>query len=196
PPSALKALDRNGHVIYLSSFSKSLMPGLRMGYTVARPDLISRLVYRRQAQDICSPPLTQRALAVFIEHGWWHNHIKRMLPRYRERRDALLQAMERLFPATADWTHPQGGFACWVTLPHDVVITDLYLSAIKRGVAFAPGAAFSAAPGGQPHLRLCFGTESPERLTEAVAILGGLLRERSSEHSLPTPSLADYVPMV
>jgi 2-aminoadipate transaminase len=196
PPPALKSADRNGRVIYLSSFSKSLMPGLRIGYVVAPPALINRLVYRRQAQDLCSPPLTQRALAIFIEHGWWHSHIKRMLPRYRERRDTLLQAMQRFFPPGVSWTRPQGGFACWVTLPPEVAITDLYMSAISRGVAFAPGEAFSAAPDGRPHLRLCFSVEPPEHLAEAIAILGSLLRERSASQSLATPSLAEYVPMV
>ncbi|NJM05539.1 PLP-dependent aminotransferase family protein [Candidatus Gracilibacteria bacterium] len=91
-PLALKAQDREGLVLYLSSFSKSLMPGLRIGYAVAAPAIIERLALLRQAQDICSPLLTQRALALFIEQGWWHAHLRRMLPRYRERRDALLQA--------------------------------------------------------------------------------------------------------
>ncbi|NTW03763.1 MAG: aminotransferase class I/II-fold pyridoxal phosphate-dependent enzyme, partial [Oscillochloris sp.] len=124
------------------------------------------------------------------------SHIKRMLPRYRERRDALFQAMERFFPAGVSWTHPAGGFACWVTLPPEIIVTDLYLRAIARGVAFAPGEAFSAAPNALPHLRLCFSAEPPERLSDAVATLGSLLREHSASHSLATPSLAEYVPVV
>jgi DNA-binding transcriptional MocR family regulator len=195
-PPSLKAADRSGRVIYLSSFSKSLMPGLRIGYVVATPDLIGRLVYLRQAQDLCSPPLMQRALAIFIEQGWWHSHIKRMLPRYRERRDALLSAMERFFPAEVIWTRPQGGFSCWVTLPRGSSVSDLYMSAITRGVAFTPGEVFSPAPNPQPHLRLCFSAEPPERLADAVATLGGLLRERGVRGSLSAPALSNYVPVV
>jgi DNA-binding transcriptional MocR family regulator len=193
---ALKSADRSGQVIYLNSFSKSLMPGLRMGYVVAAPALIGRLVHLRQAQDLCSPPLTQRALAIFIEQGWWHGHIKRMLPHYRERRDALLRAMTRFFPAGVTWTRPDGGFACWVTLPPTISVTELYLNAINRGVAFTPGAVFSTAPEQQPHLRLCFSAEPPDRLADAVAIIGGLLRERGGGYGRPTPPLADYVPVV
>ncbi len=196
PPLALKSADRSGRVIYMSSFGKSLMPGLRLGYVVTTPDLIGRLVYLRQAQDICSPPLTQRALAIFIEQGWWHAHIRRMLPRYRERRDALLQAMERFFPAGVSWTRPEGGFACWVSLPANIAVPELYMSAIARGVAFTPGPVFSATPEPQPHLRLCFSAEPPERLADAVAILGGLLRERGGSHGFAPPALSDYVPVV
>lgn len=196
PPPALKADDHGGNVIYLSSFSKSLMPGLRIGYAVARPDIVSQLVMLRQAQDICSPPLTQRALAFFIEQGWLHSHMRRMLPRYRERRDTLLRAMEHFFPIGITWTRPRGGFACWVTLPHGFSVTELYLSAIGRGIAFAPGEAFSAGLESAPHLRLCFSAEPPERLSEAAAILGSLLRERGQKLPITTPGLGDYVPVV
>jgi 2-aminoadipate transaminase len=195
-PRALKADDRDGQVLYLSSFSKSLMPGLRMGYVIARPELIRELMLLRQAQDICSPPLTQRSLAIFIEQGWWQAHMRRMLPRYRERRDALLRAMEHHFPPGVTWTRPRGGFSCWVSLPNGIPAMDLYLSAISRGVAFTPGQVFSAGDERQQHMRLCFSTEAPERLSEAVATLGGLLRERGADHPLNAPDLCDYVPVV
>lgn len=193
---SLKSYDRYGHVIYLSSFSKSLMPGLRLGYVVAAPALIQRMVLARQAFDICSPPLTQRAVAIFVEQGWWHANLKRSLPLYRERRDALLRAMERFFPRTVSWTRPNGGFSCWVTLPADISVTELYLNAISRGVAFAPGEVFKAAPDGRANLRLCFGAEPPDRLVEAVATLGALLRERGYQRPLTAPALGEYVPVV
>lgn len=196
PPQALKANDRNGLVIYLSSFSKNLMPGLRLGYLVASPALITGFVRLRQAQDICSPPLTQRAMAVFLEQGWWHSHVRRMLPRYRERRDTLLRAMERHFPMGVTWTRPRGGFSAWVTLPPEIAVMDLYLSAISRGVAFVPGQVFSAANEGQHHLRLCFSAEPPERISEAVATLGALIRERGGHPTPPAPGLSEYVPVV
>lgn len=196
PPPALKAEDRGGRVIYLSSFSKSLMPGLRIGYMVAPPALIKDLVQRRQAQDICSPLLTQRALAIFIEQGWWHAHMRRMLPRYRERRDTLLRGMERHFPMGVSWTRPRGGFSCWVSLPPGISVTELYMSAVARGVAFAPGEVFHADAAAGPHLRLCFAAEPPERIAEAVVALGALLRERGGSRTLSAPSLGDYVPVV
>jgi DNA-binding transcriptional MocR family regulator len=196
PPRALKADDRGGQVLYMSSFSKSLMPGLRLGYVVAPPPMIKELARLRQAQDVCSPPLTQRALSIFIEQGWLQSHLRRMLPRYRERRDALLRAMERNFPMGVTWTHPRGGFSTWVSLPQGIQIMDLYLSAIGRGVAFAPGQVFNAGGEGSPHLRLCFGAEPPERIGEAVATLGALIRERGGSRVLPTADLGEYVPVV
>lgn len=195
PPPALKSIDRSGQVIYLSSFSKCLMPGLRIGYAVAPAASIHKMVLARQAHDLCSPLLTQRALALFIERGWLHSHVRRVLPHYRERRDALLQALERFLPADVQWTYPHGGMACWVTLPQLTSSADLYMRAIARGVAFAPGEVFKATSDGQAHFRLCFGAESPERITEAVATLGSLLREQG----LRQPHRAhpgEYVPIV
>lgn len=196
PPRALKADDRAGQVIYMSSFSKNLMPGLRIGYVVAPPAIIRQLVRLRQAQDICSPPLTQRALAIFIEQGWWQSHRRRMLPHYRERRDAMLRAMERHFPMGVTWTRPRGGFSSWVTLPRGIPVMELYVSAINRGVAFAPGQVFCASGDGAHQMRLCFGAEPPERIGEAIATLGALIRERGGSRALPTSDLGDYVPVV
>lgn len=196
PPPALKAADRNGLVIYLSSFAKNLMPGLRLGYAVASPDIIQRMGMLRQAYDICSPLLTQRALAIFLEQGALHNHLRRVRPHYQERRDALLRAMTRYFPAGVSWTNPQGGYSCWVRLPAEVNVTDLYLSAIGRGVAFTPGAAFSAAPEAHPHLRLCYGTEDPDRLSEAIVTLGSLLRERQNGGPPSGQLMSDFIPVV
>lgn len=196
PLPPLKADDRSGWVVYLSSFSKCLMPGLRIGYLLAAPSIVQRIVHARQTHDICSPPLTQRALALFIEQGWLHTHFKRVLPHYRERRDILLQAMARFFPPGITWTHPQGGFSSWVRLPAGLVSKDLYLSAIARGVAFTPGEVFSPLPDDRPHMRLCYGAESPERITEAVAILGALLRESCTSQPLPRATVGDYVPLV
>lgn len=196
PPAALKANDHTGHVIYLGSVSKNLMPGLRIGYTVASPALVQRLVIARQTQDLCSSPLTQRALATFIEQGWMHSHIKRMLPHYRERRDALLRAMECFFPDGVTWTLPRGGFSCWVTMPATISVKELYLSAIAREVAFAPGEVFASTSDDHSHLRLCFGAESPERITEAIATLGTLLRERFARQPGASTTLRDYIPLV
>jgi 2-aminoadipate transaminase len=196
PPPALKAADHTGRVIYLSSFAKNLMPGLRIGYAIAAPEIIQRMAMLRQASDICAPLLTQRALAVFLEQDALHNHLRRVLPRYQERRDALLRAMTRFFPAGVGWTQPRGGYSCFVRLPDGVNVTDLYLSAIGRGVAFTPGAAFSAEPEAHPHLRLCYGTEHPDRLVEAIATLGSLLRERQHGIAPHGSAISDFIPVV
>jgi 2-aminoadipate transaminase len=196
PPPSLKSEDFTGNVIHLGGFSKSLMPGLRVGYIVAPPSFLRQAVTVRQAQDLCSPLFVQRTLANFISHGWHTAHIRRVLPRYRERRDALLRAMEQHFPADVFWTRPRGGFACWVTLPPSISVTEVYLAAIERGVAFAPGEVFCASPSNRSEFRLSFSTQSPSNINNAIATLGELLRERSHRRNLPVPTSNDCLPIV
>jgi DNA-binding transcriptional MocR family regulator len=195
-PPALKADDHSGLVFHVGGLSKSLMPGLRMGYVVAPPAALQQLSAMRQANDLCSPLLTQRALALFIAKGWLSGHIRRMLPRYRERRDALLRAMEQNFPAGVYWTRPRGGFSCWVTLPQNCSVTELYIAAIERGVAFAPGDVFCAVPAPRPQMRLSFGAQPPRTIADAVAVLGELLRERSGRRVVPLLAEGDCRPLV
>jgi 2-aminoadipate transaminase len=195
-PPALKADDPCGLVLHLGSFSKALLPGVRVGYIAAAPQFIECLVAAKQADDLCSPPLLQRALALFIQQGQLTAHLRRVLPRYRERRDALLAALSRRMPSELSWTSPRGGFSVWVTLPRGASTTDLYLAAIERGVAFAPGDAFFAGPPPRPHIRLSFATQPPEVIDEAIQILGDVLSQHLARRRIATPALADYVPLV
>lgn len=195
-PAPLKAHDPHGLVLYVSSFSKSLFPGARLGYVVAAPQLVARLASAKQASDLCSSPLLQRALAVFVQRGWLAAHLRRSLPRYRERRDALLTAMARRFPSGVRWTVPAGGFTTWVALPPGVSTTDLYLSSIERGVAFVPGDVFFAGPAPAPYIRLSFALLQPEVLTEAVEVLGDLLGAQLTRRSLTREAPADCIPLV
>src|SRR5215210_5823856 len=169
-PPALKASDQAGLVLHVSSFSKSLLPGARIGYIVATPQTLGRLVAAKQADDLCSPPLLQRALALFIQHGWLASHMRRVIPRYRERRDALMTAMAQHFPSGLRWTTPHGGFCSWVALPPHTSIADLYLAAAERGVAFAPGDVFFADRPPQPYMRPAFSSLPPEMISEAIQI--------------------------
>ena len=196
PPAPLKASDASGLVVYLSSFSKSLFPGVRVGYVAATPQLIARLTAAKQADDLCSSPLLQRALAIFVQRGWMTAHQRRVVPRYRERRDALLTAMARSFPAGVRWTSPQGGFCSWITLPAGVSVTDLYLAAIECGVAFAPGDVFFAGPAPQPAMRLSFATQPPHVIAEAVEVIGRLLGTQITRRAMTRETPAEYIPLV
>jgi DNA-binding transcriptional MocR family regulator len=195
-PLALQAEDGAGLVIHVGSFSKSLLPGVRIGYIAAAPDLISRLVVAKQSDDLCSPPLLQRAMALFLQHGRLAAHLRRALPRYRERRDALLSALVQHFPAGLRWTTPRGGFCSWVALPPGVSTTELYLAAVERGVAFAPGDVFFSGPAPRPYMRLAFATQPPEVIDEAIQVLGEVLGTQLSRRLFRAPAVADYVPLV
>jgi DNA-binding transcriptional MocR family regulator len=195
-PPALKADDPAGLVLHIGSFSKSVLPGARIGYVVATPHLVGRLAAAKQADDLCSPPLLQRAMALFIQHGWLASHLRRTIPRYRERRDALMNAMARHFPSGVHWTTPRGGFCSWVTLPVGVSTADLYLAGVERGVAFAPGDVFFARPVPQPNIRLSFSSLPPELIGEATQVLGQILSVHLARRSFSPSALADCVPLV
>jgi len=157
---------------------------------------MNRIVAAKQADDLCSPPLLQRALALFIQHGWLASHLRRVIPRYRERRDALMTAMAQHFPSGLRWTTPHGGLCSWVALPPNISVADLYLAAAERGVAFAPGDVFFAERPPQPYMRLAFGSLPPELISEATQILGQIIGSHLTRRSFVMPPLADYIPLV
>jgi DNA-binding transcriptional MocR family regulator len=196
PPLALKADDHEGFVAHIGSFSKALLPGVRIGYIAAAPQLIRRLVAAKQADDLCSPPLLQRALALFLQHGRLATHLRRVIPQYRERRDALISAMAWHFPSGLRWTTPQGGFCSWVALPVGVSTTDLYMAAVEQGVAFAPGDVFFSGPAPRPYMRLAFATQPPNVIGDAIKILGAVLNVQLTQRSYIAPAMADCVPLV
>lgn len=194
-PPALKADDDQGLVVYLDSVSKVLMPGLRTGWLVAPPPLRERLIVLRHAQDLCGNGLVQRALASFLEAGCLKAHLQHALPRYRERRDALLAALRHSMPRGVRWTEPGGGFCLWLTLPEGGGYEGLYPAALRRGLSFTPGEVFLEHASGE-HLRLCFGSQPPESIRRGVALLAALIETQSADAPLPARKLADWPPLV
>lgn len=180
PPPPLKALDQKGLVIYVDSFSKDLLPGVRIGYMIVPPALRERLPIVREAMDIFGPQILQRALADFLQRKKYKQHLRRVVPIYRIRRQALLDTLAGWMPEDVLWTRPGGGFSCWLTLPQDDRLNDLYHAALNNGLAFTPGSAFMSSPDGNRHLRLCFGNQTPEVIRDCVILLSDLIRERLS----------------
>ncbi len=183
-PLALKTLDKTGNVIYLSSVSKTVAPGLRIGYIVANPQWLDRFTQLRWATELGGTPLMHRAMAVFFRDGLFKHHIKRILPVYRERRDALLNALRHYMPAHSTWTVPQGGLCVWVRLPSNGQYNDLYPAALMRGIVYTPNEAFFTDCGEDYHMRLCFGSQDTATLQTAVSVLAELIYERI-EHRQP-----------
>jgi 2-aminoadipate transaminase len=158
-----------GHVIYLSTFSKTLAPGLRLGWMIAPPDVISRLVQLKQGADLHTSNFTQQ-LAYEVAHGGFLDaHIRRLRPIYQERRDVMLEALETYMPPGITWTRPQGGLFIWLTLPEGVDCNSLLKAALARDVAFVPGTAFFADKSqGMCNCRLNFSNAQPEKIVEGV----------------------------
>ena len=177
PPSALKAEDTEDLVIYFDGFSKSLLPGLRIGFVLLPPALKEKVLSLLQVREICGPPLLQRALGEFLRRGGYRDHLRRVLPVYERRRDALLEMLEETMPEGVEWTTPQGGYCSWVSLPPEGHFDELYRTALDRGVAYTPGEVFLASPESRRHARLCFGAREEGEIREAVSILAGTIKD-------------------
>jgi GntR family transcriptional regulator/MocR family aminotransferase len=169
---ALKALDSNGQVIHMGTFSKMLMPGLRVGFLIADGPMYNRLVELKRVSDLATSSLIQRSLEAYITVGRYQAHLRRSCQVYRRRRDAMLNALDRSLPG-ARVIPPHGGLFMWVTLPEAISSRALLPFAIAEGVDYAPGGRFfTDRAEGEGYLRLNFATQTPENIEEGVRRLG------------------------
>jgi 2-aminoadipate transaminase len=158
-----------GNVIYLSTFSKVLAPGLRLGWIVAPPDVITHLVQLKQSTDLHTSSFTQMVAYEVARDGFMEEHVKLIRKVYKERRDVMLEALHDYFPPEVSWTHPHGGLFLWVTLPPGIDTMKLLDTALRQDVAFVPGEPFF--PSGQKtgsHMRLNFSNARPEQIREGI----------------------------
>jgi 2-aminoadipate transaminase len=175
---SLKALDPEGRIMHLGSFSKGLFPGLRLGYIAAPQPVIERLTLLKRYSDLHTSSLTQAAVAEFLNQGHYDRHLKRLQYIYRQRRAALFEALERHLPAGVSWTRPAGGYALWVTLPPSVPVAELLAAARKEGVIFTPGSYFFAQEPAQNGFRLSIAHTDIPAIERGVEVLGRLIREQ------------------
>ncbi|KAF0194102.1 MAG: GntR family transcriptional regulator [Bacillota bacterium] len=168
---ALKSLDTSGGVIYVGTFSKMLMPGLRIGFVVAEGPIYGALVKRKYVQDLATPNLVQHALDAYVSIGRYQTHLRRSCRVYRKRRDAMAQAIGRYLPQV-DVDIPQGGLFMWLRLPQELTATELLPLAWKEGIDFALGENYCADGSGSNYLRLNFAALSVEEIEEGIRRLG------------------------
>ena len=176
PPVA--GIDPDSPVIHLGSFSKTLAPGLRLGYVIAGERTIRALTIAKQATDLHSGSLAQRAVARLFEIFDYDAHLRRLRTLYGERLDAMLAAIERSFPAGTHWTRPEGGLFVWVSLPQGLDAEELLADAMRDRVAFVPGAPFYPAVPCHETLRLNFSNRPPLLIAEGIARLGACVSGR------------------
>ena len=175
---SLKALDDHGVVISIGSFSKVGFPGLRVGWIVAPREIIGHLNIAKQHCDLHASLLTQAAVYEFSRHGHLQKHIKRVRSAYRHQRDAMLQALEKYFPAEAKWTRPAGGMAIWVTLPGMLNADEVLVHSAESGVIFSPGSHFYSTAPKMNMMRLCFTMANPALIEEGIKRLGAVIKAR------------------
>jgi 2-aminoadipate transaminase len=165
-----------GNVIYLSTFSKIMAPGLRLAWVIAPPEVIRKMVQAKQGMDLHTSTFTQMVAYEVGREGFLDVHVRRVRQVYRERRDVMLSAMEEHFPSWVSWTHPSGGLFLWVTLPEGMDSAELLKTAIGEKVAFVPGGPFHPCGGGENTMRLNFSNATPDKIREGIARLGRVLR--------------------
>ncbi|HYN97050.1 MAG TPA: PLP-dependent aminotransferase family protein [Pilimelia sp.] len=175
-PRPLRARRRDG-VFYVSTFSKTFAPGLRVGWILAPHAVREKLVIASEAQILCPSAFAQAAVSTYLGTMPWREQLKTYREVYRERRDALLEALTDLMPAGMSWTRPSGGLFVWATLPPGLHSKAMMPRAIHARVAYVPGTGFYADGGGTAHVRLNFSFPPPERIREGVRRLAGVVEQ-------------------
>jgi GntR family transcriptional regulator/MocR family aminotransferase len=174
---AIKALDPGGRVIYIGTFSKMLMPGLRVGFLVADGPVFDRLASYKRVNDLTTSTLMQRAVDEYVSVGRYQAHLRRSCRIYRQRRDTMLAAIKRHLPPGVHLDPPQGGLFIWLHLPENVSSLELLPLAAEEGVEFALGSAFFLdGSEGEGYLRLNFATQTPKDIEEGIQRLAVALR--------------------
>ena len=177
PLPTLRSLDEE-FIIYASTFSKILSPGVRLGWTCAPAPVLAKMNLGKQASDLCSSSISQYFVSAYFDSGPWEEYVRSLIEIYRRRRDVMLDALAEHFPREAEWTLPQGGLFIWATLPDYIDTTDLLARALQDHVAFVPGrAAFVDGRGGSA-MRLNFSGVGEEDIREGIRRIGEVVREQ------------------
>jgi len=181
-PNAMRAEDSE-NVIYLGSFSKTIAPGMRVGWALVPPSLKEKLVIASESSILCPSNFSQLTISSYLADQPWRDQIASFCDLYKVRRDAMLESLDEFFPANAKWTKPGGGFYVWVTLPPEIDTKALMPKAIVAKVAYVPGTAFYADGFGSWSMRLSYCYPTPERIREGVKALGGVIKTEMSRRS-------------
>lgn len=181
PMPSLKSMDPGGYVIYLSGFSKSVAPGLRLSYLVASPAVVERIAAARGILDFRAALLSQRVIHQFIRQGLFDRHLERLRPVLARRRDALTHALQRHMPSGVTWNVPDGGYHLWCTLPRPLRARRVLSEAARDGVAFIPGDYYGPGDDARRGLRLNFTYPREQEIAEGVRRLSAAVRRLLKE---------------
>lgn len=174
PP--IKHWDETGQVLYASTFSKTIAPGLRLGWVVAPAEIFSRLLILKQASDLHTSSFDQPVAYTYLTQNDQNAHLDKIRRAYGERYGILDEALRKLMPPGFTWTKPEGGMFLWVTGPQGLDAMELLQRAVEKKVAFVPGRDFFPADAGRNFLRLNYSNSTPERIREGVSRLATLCK--------------------
>jgi 2-aminoadipate transaminase len=174
----MKSFDKADRVAYVSSFSKTVSPGLRLGFVIAHKDIIRKLAIGKQGADLHSSNLTQLIVKKYLEKGYYHPNVEKGLPIYRKRRNAMIEALDRYMPGEFTHTNPEGGLFIWGEFNAPVDTAEIFKDAINRNVAYIQGSVFFAATPPAGAIRLNYSNEEPERIKAGIRVLGEVFKEK------------------
>jgi 2-aminoadipate transaminase len=171
-------LDGTGQVILMGTFSKIFCPGFRIGWVIAHPDVLDKIVVGKQATDLCTPPFAQRIAARYMEKGLLDKNIKSIIEMYKEKQQGMLKFLKEYMPADFSWFHPEGGLFLMVKGPEHINTTELLKAAIlEEQVAYVAGGAFFCDGSGKNTMRMNFSYETIAKNEEGVKRLGRFLKK-------------------
>ncbi|MEA2103708.1 MAG: PLP-dependent aminotransferase family protein [Candidatus Cloacimonadota bacterium] len=171
------SLDDKGIVLLLGTFSKIFAPGFRIGWIIAHPDIINKLVIAKQSTDLCAPTFSQRIIGRFMEKGYLQKNIKKIIEMYREKRNLIVEYFEKHMPDGVSWTVPEGGLFLLVTMPKGYDSEILFKEAIEQNVAFVIGSAFNCDDSGKNTMRINFSYATIEQIKEGTKRLAQTIRD-------------------
>ena len=178
----IKSFDTSGNVILMSSFSKTISPGMRVALCCGNAELIRKMTIAKQSADTHSPNFNQAIIAEYLNRDLLPEHIVEISKVYAHSASAMIEAMEEYFPDWVEYEKPIGGLFIWCTLPEGWDASELFKKAVARKVAFVPGVSFFTTPGkGNNTFRLNFSAEPEERIRRGIRTLGDLLKETAEE---------------
>jgi len=172
----LKARDVDNRVIQIGTFSKILSPGLRLGWMLGPPEVVTRCETAKQSEDACSSSFSQVVAADYLAAGYINQYTAKMRRIYSQKCRLMLDCLEREMPEQVSWSRPAGGFFTWLTLPGHMDSEKLLVESIKHKVAFVTGSPFHVDGGGRNKLRLAFSNSSPEQIEQGIKRLAGVTR--------------------
>ena len=172
-------MDKRGYAFSVHTFSKIFAPGPRLGWIVANPAIMDKLVMAKQPADLCTSSFSQAILFEFLNRGLLKSHIAKTVEYYRKKQETMLQALDKYMPKDAgiDWTHPEGGLFLWMCLPEHLDADALFPKAIEKKVVYVMGSAFHFDRSGKNSLRLNFSYPSEEEIDEGIKRLADLVKE-------------------
>ena len=173
----IKSYDTKGRVVYISTFSKILAPGFRIGWIIASKVILDKFIQGKQAADLCTNVFSQYVAYEYIKGGYLDKHVERIKELYKRKRDVMLEALKEYFPSEVKWTMPKGGMFIWITLPKSIDTRLMFQKAIAKKVAYVVGEAFYPEGGDYNSMRLNFSYSEDELIKEGIKRLAEVIQD-------------------